>query len=122
VLSDADTHRAHVELLRVAAGPLTWGRTARELLALYREAVDSPQRDARIVLEEVIRLRMDLRELRERGTYDPEILGLISRDGAIPEDLRRPLLAISNRRVLRSIFFGPLRALYRVGRFGRRSH
>jgi hypothetical protein len=121
VLSDPDARRAHVDLLRVAGAPLTWGRTARDLLALYREAIDSPPRDARVVVGDLVGLKLEMRELQERGTYDADMLGLMAEGGTIPQDLRRPLLAIANRRLPRALFFGPLRALYRLARLGRRS-
>ena len=121
VLSDPDALRAHLELLRQAAAPLTWGRTARDLLALYREAIDAPPRDARGVVAELADLKLRLRDLEERGTYDPETLALVGQGGAIPPDLRRPLLAIAHRPLMRNLFFGPLRALYRLARLGRRS-
>ena len=121
VLTDPDARRAHVDALRVAGAPLTWGRTARDLLALYREAIDSPPRDGRVVVGELVGLKLEMRELQERGTYDADMLGLMAEGATIPQDLRRPLLAIANRRLLRGLFFGPLRALYRLARLGRRS-
>jgi glycosyltransferase involved in cell wall biosynthesis len=121
VLSDPDARGAHLELLRQAAAPLTWGRTARDLLALYREAIDAPPRDARSVVAELADLKLRMHELEERGTYDPDTLALVGQGGAIPPDLRRPLLAIANRPLLRKLFFGPMRGLYRLARLGRRS-
>jgi alpha-1,3-rhamnosyl/mannosyltransferase len=95
LLADPSVRDEHVALLRAAAAPLTWRRTAGDLLGLYREAMDSPPRDARALVAEVIGLRSG------------------SLDAAIPADMQRPLLAIANRRFLRGLFFGPMRAFYR---------
>jgi hypothetical protein len=55
-----------------------------------------------------------------RGGYDEYSLALVGPSAALPEDMRRPLLAIATRRVLRALVFPPLRALYGLMRLGRR--
>jgi hypothetical protein len=47
--------------------------------------------------------------------FDETAEGLVGPNGVIPHELRRPLLAIGNRKSLRAPFFGSLRLLYRTG-------
>jgi hypothetical protein len=49
------------------------------------------------------------------GFYDQTAKELVGPHGVIPPDLRKPLLAIGNRRALRVPAFGVLRGLYRTG-------
>jgi hypothetical protein len=129
LLSDSARRREHVATLRAAAASLTWSRTAKELLALYREAIAAPPRDARRLITEVVELKLkmqarsdEVQAMSEEGGYDAYSLALVGPGGALPQNMRRPLLAVANRRVLRMLLFPPLRALYVVMRLmlGRR--
>ena len=66
-------------------------------------------------------LERDYLELR--GAFDETAEGLVGANGVIPPELRRPLLAIGNRRSLRVPLFGMLRFFYRTGyRLRHRGH
>jgi glycosyltransferase involved in cell wall biosynthesis len=121
LLGDPALQREHVAILRAAAAPLTWGRTANDLLAIYREATAAPVRDTRHLIGEVAELKADKRAMIDQGGYDAYSLALVGRDGALPQDMRRPLLAVANRGVLRALVFPPLRGLYRLVRLMTRS-
>jgi glycosyltransferase involved in cell wall biosynthesis/GT2 family glycosyltransferase len=112
LLTDPALRREHVAALRAAAAPLTWARTARDLLAVYREAIATPASGSRHLASEVVELRPKMREMREEAGYDPYSIALVGKDGALPENMRRPLLAIANRRLLRALIFPLLRGLY----------
>jgi glycosyltransferase involved in cell wall biosynthesis/GT2 family glycosyltransferase len=127
----------HVAAVRSAAAPLTWKRTARGLIEVYSAAARSRATDARKLVEEFVGERRDLETTREelqrareelerfselekeyagfRETFDQTAEELVGPHGVIPADIRRPLLAIGNRRVLRVPTFGVLRGLYRTG-------
>lgn len=121
LLGDPALQREHVAILRAAAAPLTWGRTANDLLAVYREAIAAPVRETRHLIGEVAQLKGDMQAMIDQGGYDTYSLALVGRDGTLPQDLRRPLLAIANRRVLRVAFFPLLRGFYRLARLVARS-
>jgi glycosyltransferase involved in cell wall biosynthesis len=89
--------------LEAAQGEL---RTTRDELDSVRVDIERGQRDSR-------ELEGELRHLRE--VFDETANQLVGPNGAIPPDLRRPLLAIANRPVLRIPTFGLLRSLYRGG-------
>jgi GT2 family glycosyltransferase len=109
VLSDPALREEHVARLQAAAAALTWRRTAGELLAVYRDAIAAPERGARAVTTELVQMKTALQD----GALDAYSIGLAQ---AIPPDMRRPLLAVANRRVLRALVFPPLRALYALTR------
>jgi glycosyltransferase involved in cell wall biosynthesis len=95
--------------------------TTRGELQTARDELDS----ARVELERGQRnfaqLEGELKALR--GVFDETAEELVGPNGAIPPDLRRPLLAIANRPALRIPAFGLVRRLYRSGyriRNGRR--
>jgi len=120
LLSDPELREEHVAALRVTAASLTWSRTAQELREIYRAAVATPPREARRLIGEVVDAKVELAQMVARGGYDTYSLALVGPHGAISEDMRRPLLAVANRRALRALVFPPLRALYRLMRLGKR--
>jgi GT2 family glycosyltransferase/glycosyltransferase involved in cell wall biosynthesis len=109
LLADDAVRREHLHLLRASAASLTWSRTAQDLLAVYRGAIAGPSRDARRLIAELLELRTRTGEILALGGNDPNALALA---GAIPPQMRRPLLAVATRPVLRALVFPPLRALY----------
>jgi glycosyltransferase involved in cell wall biosynthesis/GT2 family glycosyltransferase len=120
LLADPGLRERHVALLRQAGASLTWDKTAEELLTIYRAAVAGPPRDARRLIGEVVDLNLRLQQMEERGGYDKYSLALVGPSGALPEDMRRPLLAVATRRTLRALVFPPLRALYALLRIFKR--
>jgi GT2 family glycosyltransferase/glycosyltransferase involved in cell wall biosynthesis len=120
LLADPDLRREHVAMLRVAGASLTWSRTAQELLAVYRAAVAGPPREARRLISEVVEMTLKLEAMEQKGGYDKYSLALVGPNGALAEDMRRPLLAIATRRGLRTLVFPPLRALYALIRLFKR--
>jgi glycosyltransferase involved in cell wall biosynthesis/GT2 family glycosyltransferase len=132
---DSESLRAeHVAGVRAAAAPLTWRQTARGLLDVYVKAARSRTGESRKLVNQFVaeraeheatkgllegaelrfkELERDYLELRE--VFDETAAGLVGPNGVIPPELRRPLLAIGNRRSLRAPFFGSLRLLYRTG-------
>lgn len=121
LLDDPELKDEHVAMLRVAAASLTWSRTAHELLGVYRAAATGPPREARRLIGELVDMKIELEAMEEKGGYDTYSLALVGPNGALPEDMRRPLLAVATRRVLRSLVFPPLRALYGLMRVFKRS-
>jgi glycosyltransferase involved in cell wall biosynthesis/GT2 family glycosyltransferase len=124
----------HSAAVRAAAAPLTWRRTARALIDVYSAAACSRATDARKLVEEFVGERRDLEITRDeleaarnrlgelekenrrfREMFDQTAEELVGSNGVIPPDLRRPLLALGNRRVPRALAFGMLRGLYRTG-------
>jgi glycosyltransferase involved in cell wall biosynthesis len=133
-LTSEQLRAEHVEAVRAAAEPLTWRRTARALIQVYSAAACSRATDARKLVEEFVGERRDLEVTREeletarnrlgelekenrrfRETFDQTAEELVGSGGVIPQDLRRPLLAIGKRPALRAPTFGMLRGLYRTG-------
>jgi GT2 family glycosyltransferase len=112
LLSDPALRREQVTTLRAAAAPLTWRRTADELLAIYRETLAAPARDTRRLIGEIAELRRNPEAILQEAGYDAYALALVGPDGALPPNMLRPLLAVANRRILRVLVFPPLRALY----------
>jgi hypothetical protein len=114
LLRDPSARHEHVATLRAAAAPLTWRRTANDLKAVYRDAIAAPPRDTRRLITEVAELQTTIQDMTEAGGYDHYTLALVGSNGSLPQNMRRPLLAVANRRLLRAFVFPPLRALYRL--------
>ncbi len=133
-LSSAELRAEHVAAVRAAAAPLTWKQTARGLIDAYEKSARSPAREARRLVGEFVEEREELASTKEqlagaeqrfnelerdylelRQAFDETAEALVGANGAIPKDLRRPLLAIGNRRILRAPLFGTLRFFYRGG-------
>jgi GT2 family glycosyltransferase len=135
----------HIAAVRLSAAPLTWKKTARALIDLYREAAGSPARESRKRIDDFVDERREVERTRSaheaskrrfaarldeqqdefralqrgywdlRAAFDETAEALVGREGVIPADLRRPLLAIGHRRSLRVPAFGLVRLLYRTG-------
>ncbi len=75
--------------------------------------IDSPSTDARVILVETYGQHKGL---------DRYSKALVGPEGVMPAKMTRPLLAISQSRVLRALVFVPLRAAYSLTRLlrGRR--
>jgi GT2 family glycosyltransferase/glycosyltransferase involved in cell wall biosynthesis len=133
-LDSAELRAAHVAAVRAAAAPLTWQKTARGLIDVYNRSARAPTRESRKLVSEFVEERSELEATREllsgakqrfnelerdylelRQAFDMTAEGLVGAKGVIPRDLRRPLLAIGNRRLLRAPLFGLLRFFYRGG-------
>ncbi len=133
-LESEELRREHVAAVRLAAAPLTWRRTAHQLMDIYSTATQARVSESRKLADDLtkvhrdrLHLKHELEQVRDkyaqlevgyrslRGKFDKTAEGLVGPDGVIPHDLRRPLLAIGTRRVLRVPFFGLLRLAYRMG-------
>jgi GT2 family glycosyltransferase/glycosyltransferase involved in cell wall biosynthesis len=133
-LGSEEMRAQHIAAVRAAAAPLTWKQTARGLLDVYEKSARSRVRESRKLVNEFVEERGELEATREmlsdaeqrfnelerdylelRQAFDVTAEGLVGANGVIPTDLRRPLLAIGNRRALRALLFGPLRFFYRSG-------
>jgi GT2 family glycosyltransferase len=114
VLADPELRRQHVAELRGAAASLTWAKTAEELRQIYADAIAAPARDAPGLLAEMVDLKVRIQEMTDAAGYDSYSMALVGTQGALPENMLRPLLAVANRRILRAIVFPPLRGLYAV--------
>jgi GT2 family glycosyltransferase/glycosyltransferase involved in cell wall biosynthesis len=133
-LRSEELRAQHVAGVRAAAAPLTWKQTARGLLDVYDKSARSRVRESRKLVSEFVEERGELEATSEmlsdakqrfnelerdylelREAFDVTAEGLVGANGVIPPDLRRPLLAIGNRRLLRALLFGPLRLFYRSG-------
>ena len=133
-LSSGELCAKHVAAVRAAAAQLTWRHTARGLIDVYGATASSRARESRQLVNQFVVERCELDTARDalersglkfselerdylelRGAFDKTAEGLVGPEGVIPPDLRRPLLAIGNRRVLSAPTFGLLRFLYRAG-------
>jgi len=133
-LSSEDLRAEHVAAVRAAAAPLTWKQTARGLYGVYATTARSRASESRRLVNQFVLERGELeatsdalesaeqrfKELERdylelRGAFDETAEGLVGANGVIPPELRRPLLAIGNRRFLRAPLFGLLRFFYRTG-------
>jgi GT2 family glycosyltransferase len=133
-LSSQTLRDEHVAAVRAAAAPLTWQQTARGLMDVYATAVAAPASTSRRLVNEFVtelgereaareaklaserrlaELERDYGELR--ASFGETERALVGPNGAIPAELRRPLLAIAHRPVLRAPTFGLLRFFYRAG-------
>lgn len=126
LLTDATARERHLKLMRGAAEPLTWKRFAGGLIGVYEQAASSPARAVSTLLahadereQEMIavhELAVDLRAQLE--ALGPDALRLVGRDGLLPADVQRALLAAVARRPTQAPLFALLRAGYRAGHRG----
>jgi GT2 family glycosyltransferase len=100
-LRDGPERDRLIATVEAAGARLTWRRTAERLVEVYRKAADSKPRDSAPLAIEVLRLQG--RRVDQYGVAE-----------AVPAELRRPLLAIANKRWLRAPIFGTALALYRA--------
>lgn len=133
LLSNPQRQAEHVAAVRASAARLTWRRSVAQTVDVYAKVVRQPSRPARRVAEQWAQEQVERRALEERfgqleqdfyalrAKLDPMTENLV---GALPADLRRPMLAVANRRALSGPLFGTMRFLYRLGyrvtHFGRR--
>ncbi len=135
LLTDPDVRSRHVRVLAEAARGLTWERTATAMIAIYREAIVAPVRDAASLSRDavarerelttdhraVVQMLIDEREL-VLGDYN-ELLaevgagrGLVGPRGSLPEDLQRALLALSAHPALSRPLYGLAASTFRFVR------
>jgi len=142
LLTDAGARERQLDALVRAARPLTWERAAEATLAAYREAILAPVREAALLARDELARERELRALVEsqdelvarlteerahaQRMYDElnaEVgfaLGLIGPHGALPEDVQRALLALSERPALSRPLYGAATRAFRAGRaFGK---
>jgi glycosyltransferase involved in cell wall biosynthesis/GT2 family glycosyltransferase len=103
LLRDPAVRETAVRAVQEAGARFSWDATAPQLEAVYRELVTAPIRAASTLTWRYVTFKEGL------GVYDRSLVGP---DGELPEDLKRPLLAVLTRRPLRALFFGPVRAFY----------
>jgi glycosyltransferase involved in cell wall biosynthesis len=135
LLSDPTARARHVELLAGGAHELTWERTARATIEVYREAIRAPvrvaatlsrdavAREAQLTAahEAVVQRLIDEREL-VLGDYDALLAevgparSLIGEHGSLPADLQRALLALSAHPRLSRPLYGFAANAFRAGR------
>jgi len=132
---DSDELRTeHIAAVRAAAASLTWRQTARALIDVYEHSTRSRTRESRRLIGQFVEEREQAEAAKQKAAaatqrfnelerdylelrlvFDETAEGLVGANGVIPPELRRPLLAIGNRRVLRAPLFGVLRFFYRSG-------
>lgn len=132
-LASEQLRSQHVSAVQAAAAPLTWRRTGRDLLDVYRNAVRSRTRESRKLLDELEHERERLVALEDqaeerhrefveledhyyalRDAFSTEAEGLVGPSGVIAPELQRALLAIGTRPLLRTLIFGSFRRVYRT--------
>ncbi len=107
---DAERTR-NLAAIRGAARDLTWDRTASKLIDVYTDTCNGPTAPNS-------RLRRE-RPLQP-GARSEWATRLVGPNGALPEDLERPLLAIATHPALSVPMFGALKVGYRAGYVWRR--
>lgn len=131
VLYPGEARERHVALLRAAGARLTWRATAQRVLEVYRTAAEGKAREASVLALDQLELESEhaklehafwgLEEKLERLQYPGNAVDadLVGPSGVLPIELRRPLLAISQRRWLRMIVLGPVLLTFRLGYMAR---
>jgi hypothetical protein len=120
LLTDAQARAEHVGLLQDAARGLTWRRTAEQLVEVYERAVATPAPAAAALAWEATQREQDLISMHDyqldlRSQLDgfgDDGRRLVGRDGMLPADVQRALLAVAARRPVRRPLFALLRAGY----------
>ncbi len=107
---DAERTR-NLAAIRDAARDLTWDKTASQLIDVYTDTCNGPTAPNS-------RLRRE-RPLQPGARSEWATL-LVGPNGALPEDVERPLLAIATHPALSVPMFGALKAGYRAGHAWRR--
>jgi glycosyltransferase involved in cell wall biosynthesis len=126
LLADAKARSRHVRALAAAARRLTWAKSAKALVAVYREAALAPARESATVSRDSLRRERELIDAHDalvarlvgerehaKGMYDAlnaEVgfgLSLIGPHGALPDDVQRALLALSARPGLSRLVYRP---------------
>jgi hypothetical protein len=104
--------------IRESSARFSWDLSAAKTVEVYRQAVTDPVREATAIVHEAVRLEQLLAAVGDDG------MSLVGPEGVVPNEMRRPLLAVAARPWLRGPFFGALRLPYRLGyrlrRAGRR--
>jgi glycosyltransferase involved in cell wall biosynthesis len=103
LVSDEAARNKNVDAIRFAGAGLRWDATAARLLDVYRRACDGPPPPA-----------VAMRRLESTGLLSVDSLNLLGPGGALPNDLERPLLAVSARPWLSGPLFGAFRLGYRL--------
>jgi glycosyltransferase involved in cell wall biosynthesis len=138
LLEDSAARGRHVEGLAEVAKSLTWEDCASSTVETYREASVAPVRESAALSRDEVGREHELRELiaahdalvarlvgeREHAQrmYDElnaEVgsgLSLIGPNGALPEDVQRALLALSDRPKLSRPLYGLLARVFRAAR------
>jgi glycosyltransferase involved in cell wall biosynthesis len=92
-----------------SAKRFTWDQSAAQTVEVYRRAVRDPVREATAIVNEAVRLEQLVAAVGDEG------MSLVGPDAVLPDEMRRPLLAVATRRWLRGPIFGALRFPYRLG-------
>jgi Glycosyl transferases group 1 len=138
LLTDANARKRQVEALAAAAREFTWAKTAAALNTVYAEAALAPAREAAAVSFDAAEREQHEHELidahdalvtrlvgeREhaKGMYDAlnaEVgsgLSLIGPHGALPDDVQRALLVLSQRTALSRMLYLPLAGAFKAAR------
>ncbi len=136
LLNDPQARARQVRLLADAARELTWERAAAATIEAYREAARAPMREATALSRDAIARERRLtavhhKEVAQRLIDERELVlndynrllaevgparGLIGKEGSLPLDLQRALLALSAHPALSRPLFGALSRSYVVAR------
>ena len=93
----------------------SWDVSAAQTVEVYRRAVTEPLREATAIVHEAVRLEQLVAAVGDEG------MSLVGPEAVLPNEMRRPLLAVATRPWLRGPLFGALRLPYRLGHRLRRS-
>ena len=99
-----------ISSIRKAATRFSWDLSAAQTVEVYRRAVRDPVREATAIVNEAVRLEQVIAAVGDEG------MSLVGPDAVLPDEMRRPLLAVATRPWLRGPIFGALRFPYRVAR------
>ncbi|MGO9898404.1 MAG: glycosyltransferase [Solirubrobacteraceae bacterium] len=111
LMRDDEARTRNLAAIRDAARDLTWDKTASKLIDVYTDTCNEPSAPNS-------RLRRE-RPLQP-GARSEWATRLVGPNGALPEDLERPLLAVATHPALSVPMFGALRVGYRAGNAWRR--
>jgi GT2 family glycosyltransferase len=105
LMRDAGARRAHLDVVRMAAGELRWEAAARRLIDLYQRTCESvpvpagaPERGERLMQEHL----------------SEDAIQLVGPGGLLSPDVERPLLALATHRQIGDPVFGAIKAGYRM--------
>lgn len=106
LLRDQRVRDDNLGAIREAARKLTWDRAASELAALYTDVCDNAATPGS---------RLGRWETAVLGSLSEDAMRLVGPDGALPDELERPLLALATHPSIGAPMFGAIKLGYRAG-------
>lgn len=115
LMNSEENINKHVSALKRTASLFTWDRAASNLIDIYRTVIRQPAVDSTILRKMITNKRSIINTYyREKHGFSDDDIMLVGSTGSLPNDVKRPLLALSQRRWLYIIYFNPIKLLYKI--------